>query len=163
VANQKKKPTAKAKKKVKKSAAKKPSVKKAPVKKSVAKKPVAKKVVVKTKRPDGLPEKMLAAALKVLDERKAEEIVVVSLTGRSSIADYMILASGRAGRQIAAIADHLREAFSKLGIRGVRVEGQSDAVWVLVDAGDIIIHLFLPEVRKYYDLDSLWSKKASKK
>ncbi len=106
---------------------------------------------------------MLAAALRVLDERQADEIVSVSLAGRSALADYMILASGRAGRQIVALADHLREAFFKLGARSVNVEGQEDANWVLVDAGDVIVHLFLPEVRKYYDLDSLWRRKPAKK
>jgi len=114
-------------------------------------------------REKGLPEQMLAAALKVLDERKAEQIVTVELTGRSSIADYMIIASGKVGRQIVALADHLREAFFKLGVRSVRVEGKEDANWVLVDAGDIIVHLFLPDVRKYYDLDAIWKKKAPKK
>ena len=106
---------------------------------------------------------MLAVALKVLDEKQADQIVTVPLAGRSALADYMIIASGRAGRQVAAIADHLREAFFKIGVRSVRIEGQQDANWVLVDAGDIVIHLFLPEVRRYYDLDALWGKKASRR
>ncbi|MFA4994403.1 MAG: ribosome silencing factor [Bdellovibrionales bacterium] len=110
----------------------------------------------------GFPEEMLAAALKVLDERQADQIVTVPLAGRSALADYMIIASGRAGRQVTAIADHLREAFFKLGARSVRIEGQQDANWVLVDGGDVIIHLFLPEVRKYYDLDTLWTKRRAK-
>jgi ribosome silencing factor RsfS/YbeB/iojap len=105
----------------------------------------------------GIPEQMRDAALKVLDERQAEDIVTVSLAGRSSVADYMIIASGRAGRQVAAIADYLREAFYKLGCKQVRIEGLGEANWVLIDAGDVIVHLFRPEVRTYYDLDSIWN------
>jgi ribosome-associated protein len=138
--------------------------KKITIKKKAVKKPAAKKAVFKiSAKPKGFPEEMLAAALKVLDEKQADQIVTVPLAGRSALADYMIIASGRAGRQIVALADHLREAFFKLGVRSVRIEGQQDANWVLVDAGDIIIHLFLPEVRKYYDLDTLWTKRAPKK
>jgi ribosome-associated protein len=169
VAPVKKKPALKTKKtfkaKAKKIVTKKPVVRKAAIKKPAAKKTVASKAAAKIKtapEPKGLPEQMLAAALKVLDERQAEEIVTVPLAGRSSLADYMIIATGRAGRQTAAIADHLREAFFKLGVRQVRIEGQGDANWVLVDAGDIVIHLFLPEVRRFYDLDSLWSGKSRK-
>ena len=148
-----------------KSSAKKPAAKKAiakiTVKKPVVKKSAPKKTVATKplQKPGGLPEQLLAAALKVLDERQAEEIVSVPLAGRSSIADYLIIASGRAGRQVVAIADHLREAFFKLGVKQVRVEGQAEANWVLVDAGDVIIHLFRPEVRRYYDLDGIWKNK----
>jgi ribosome-associated protein len=155
VASVKKKPA----KKIKEGAVKKMTAKKAPAKKKVSAKTVT-KIVPKAK---GLPEQMLAAALKVLDERQAEEIVSVSLAGRSSLADYMIIASGRAGRQIAAIAEYLREVFFKLGVRIVHVEGQADANWVLVDAGDVVVHLFRPDVRRYYDLDSLWARRPSKK
>ena len=108
---------------------------------------------------DGFPEQMRDAVLKVLDERQAEDVVTVPLAGRSSLADYVIIASGRAGRQVAAMADYLREAFSKMGVRQIRVEGLSEANWVLVDAGDVIVHLFRPEVRSYYDVDSIWAAK----
>jgi len=97
------------------------------------------------------------AALKVLDERQAEEVFTVALEGRSSIADYLIVASGRGARQIGAIAHYLREAFEKLGAERVRVEGMNDANWVLVDAGDVIVHLFRPEVRRYYNIESIWN------
>ena len=170
----------------KKRTAKKPVAKKLVVKKAVAGKPAIKKTAPKKTAPlkvvspkaatpkaaapkattpqivhtgpKGIPEQLLDAALKVLDERQAEDIVTVRLAGRSTIADYMIIASGRAARQVAAIADHLREAFFKLGIKQVRIEGQQEANWVLVDAGDVIIHLFRPEVRSYYDLDAIWKK-----
>jgi len=154
---------------VKKVAAKKVGVKKPVVaKKTVAKKVVTAKLVAKkpatkkTSGPLGMPEQLRDAALKILDERQAEEIVCITLTGRSSVADYLIIASGRAGRQVAAISDYLREAFMKLGVRQVRIEGQGEANWVLVDGGDVIVHLFRPEVRSYYDLDAIWNGKPAK-
>ena len=152
MASVKKKPSVK--KTVKKVEAKKPIT----AKKAVAKKAAVKKAMSKT--PLGLPEQMRDAALKVLDERQAEEIVTVPLIGRSSVADYLIIASGRAGKQVTAIAGYLREAFFKLGVRQVRVEGMGEANWVLVDAGDVVIHLFRPEVRRYYDLDKMWKDKG---
>ena len=147
----------------KKVIAKKKLIKKAPVKKSVAKsvaKPVAKVAAPVNRRPAGLPEQLRDAALKILDERQAEEIITFDLAGRSSVADYLIVASGRAGRQLAAIAQYLSEAFSKLGVQRTRVEGLQDANWVLIDGGDVIVHLFLPEVRGFYNLEGIWSRKA---
>ncbi|HEU0117273.1 MAG TPA: ribosome silencing factor [Alphaproteobacteria bacterium] len=138
--------------------AKKP-VKKIAAKKSVAK--PAKKVAKKSaeaKRPRGLPEQLRDAALKVLDERQAEEIFKVDLAGKSSMADYLIIASGRNSRQLSAIAHYLREEFAKLGVHPVRVEGASEGNWVLIDAGDVVVHLFRPEVRSYYNLENIWSK-----
>ncbi|MBV8060650.1 MAG: ribosome silencing factor [Alphaproteobacteria bacterium] len=143
----------------KKVIAKKPAAKKVTAKKPVAPKPAAPTPVIK--KPAGLPEQLLSAALKVLDERQAEEIVTVDLTGRSTMADYVVIASGRASRQIGAIAHYLAQAFALLGVRNTRVEGASEGNWVLVDAGDIIIHLFRPEVRAYYDLEQLWTKKGN--
>lgn len=96
--------------------------------------------------------------MKILRERQAEEIVSVNLAGRSSMADYLIIASGRASRQIAAIADHLRKAFEELGVRRIRIEGLPQGNWVLVDAGDIVVHLFRPEVRRFYAFDEIWDK-----
>lgn len=111
---------------------------------------------VRVKRPPGMSEQILKAALQVLDERQAEEVFTIDLAGKSSMADYLIIASGRASRQLSAIAHYLREAFEKLGLKNIRVEGLSDTNWVLVDAGDVIIHLFRPEVRSYYNLESIW-------
>jgi ribosome-associated protein len=155
----------------KKAAAKKTAVKKVggkkagAVKKAVAApKTTVRKVAAKVSAkvpagPFGIPEQLRDAALKVLSERQAEDIVTVSLAGRSSVADYMIIASGRAGRQVVAISDYLREAFMKLGVKQVRIEGLGEANWVLVDGGDVIVHLFRPEVRSYYDLDAIWNGK----
>ncbi len=153
MASVKKKPSAKAK-----------TIKKKPAaKKTCAKKTCAKKSAPKKTKSRGIPEQLLDAALKVLDERQAQEVVAIPLAGRSSIADYMIIASGKTGRQVAALAEHLNEAFTKAGAGFVLVEGRENANWVLVDAGDIIVHLFQPDVRRYYDLDALWDKKAAKR
>lgn len=108
-----------------------------------------------------MPERVRDTALQILNERQADQIFTVDLTGKSSMADYLIIASGRAARQLSAIAHYLREGFEKLGLRNIRVEGLSDANWVLVDAGDVIIHLFRPEVREYYNLESIWGDKKS--
>jgi len=141
-----------------KAARKSPVKKKAAVKKPAAKKPVAKKLAPEAKPIGGLPGQLYAAAIKILKDRQAEEIVTVNLAGRSAMADYLIIASGRASRQIVAIADYLRTAFQELGVRQVRVEGLPQGNWVLVDAGDIVVHLFRPDVRRYYGLDKIWGK-----
>lgn len=153
----------KAKKKTKKPIAAKGSAKKTVSRKSAVKKTkTVKKPSPKRQRtpkgPAGLPEQLRAAALKVLDDRQAEDITAINLVGKTSMADYLIIASGRAARQIAAMAHYLRETFEKLGATRVRVEGLPEANWVLVDAGDVVVHLFRPEVRRYYDLDSIWKK-----
>ncbi len=152
-----------AKKVISKKTLPKPVAKKVPAKKPVVKavaKPAVKGITLPPTRlkkgPSGLPEQLLDAALKVLDERQAEDIFIADLAGKSSMADYLIVASGRAARQITAIAHYLREAFEKLGVKQMRIEGMHDANWVLVDAGDVIIHLFRPEVRRYYDLERMW-------
>ena len=149
---------------------KKPATKKAAVKKpSPAKtktKPIAKtatKLVTAkaaTKAASGVPEMMRDAALTVLNDKKGDDIVSITLIGRSSIADYLLIASGTNARQVAAMAGYLRDAFYKAGAKKVRVEGLTEANWVLVDAGDVIVHLFRPEVRKYYDLDAIWNGRS---
>ncbi len=93
-----------------------------------------------------------------LDDDKAENIVTLDLAGKTSIADYMVVANGRSARQVGAIADHLVERL-KDGVPGiaVRVEGMPQNDWVLIDAGDIIIHIFRPEIRAFYNLEKIWS------
>jgi len=153
-------------KSVKKTSAKKPISKtkgckttsRSPVKKGAAIKSVAKKPA--GSRRVGLPEKMLAAALKVLKDRQGEDILSIDLKGRSTLADYAVVASGRSGRQLAALADHLCAAFAVFGGKSPRVEGLPQADWVLVDAGDIIVHLFKPDVRAYYRIEDIWSAKS---
>ena len=93
-----------------------------------------------------------------LDDDKAEKIVTIDLAGKTSIADYMVVASGRSVRQVRAIADHLVERL-KQEIPGVavRVEGMPQNDWVLIDAGDIIVHIFRPEIRVFYNLEKIRS------
>ncbi len=91
-----------------------------------------------------------------LEDDKAEDLVTIDLAGKSSIADYMIIASGRSQRQVGAMAEHLREKLKAEGFGSVPVEGARRCDWVLIDAGDIIVHLFRPEVRSFYNLEKMW-------
>ena len=92
----------------------------------------------------------------MLDDGKAEEIVVVNLAGKTSIADYMVIASGRSSRQVGALADQITSKLKDNGHGRVPVEGKSQGDWVLLDVGDVIVHLFRPEVRTYYNLEKMW-------
>lgn len=92
-----------------------------------------------------------------LDDDQAVELVSIPLAGKSSIADHMIVASGRSTRQVAAMAGHLAERIKKEFGRPVQIEGLPHADWVLIDAGDVIVHLFRPEVREFYNLERMWS------
>ena len=103
-----------------------------------------------------LPKQLSELAVKSLDDDKAEDIVVIDLAGKTSIADYMVVASGRSSRQVGAMAEHLREKLKLAGAPAVEVEGLAQADWVLIDAGDVIIHLFRPEVRTFYNLEKMW-------
>ena len=95
-------------------------------------------------------------AEEALDSGKAINIISIPLSGKSSIADYMIVASGTSARHVSALADQLNEKIKKAGYRIFSIQGQSDSNWVLVDAGDVIIHLFRPEVREFYNLEKMW-------
>ncbi len=92
-----------------------------------------------------------------LDEDQAQELVSIPLAGKSSIADHMIVASGRSTRQVAAMAGKLAERIKREAGQPVRIEGLPHADWVLIDAGDVIVHLFRPEVREFYNLERMWS------
>lgn len=91
-----------------------------------------------------------------LDDAKAEGIVTIDIREKSSLGDYMIIASGRTDRHVGAIADQLREKIKDAGYARVRMEGQPQCDWVLVDAGDVIIHVLRPEVREFYNLEKMW-------
>ena len=91
-----------------------------------------------------------------LDDDKAEGAVVIDLAGKTSIADYMVIASGRGQRHVGAIAEHLLARLKPTGVGSGRAEGMPQCDWVLIDAGDVIIHLFRPEVRAYYNLEKMW-------
>jgi ribosome-associated protein len=92
-----------------------------------------------------------------LDDDKAEDIVVIDMSGRSALADAIVVASGRSSRHVASIAEHLARRLKEAGYGTRPVNGAQQGDWVLVDAGDIIVHVFRPEVRDYYDLESMWS------
>jgi ribosome-associated protein len=91
-----------------------------------------------------------------LDDDQAQDVVSIPLEGKSSIADYMVIASGRSTRQVAAIATKLAERLKAAGFGTPRIEGLPAADWVLIDAGDVVVHLFRPEVRSFYNLERMW-------
>ncbi|MEA4839065.1 MAG: ribosome silencing factor [Rhodospirillaceae bacterium] len=101
------------------------------------------------------PETLAAIVVEMLDADKAEDVIVIDLRGRSLIADHLVIASGRSQRQIVAMAEHLQEKLKGEGLR-VSAEGVAAGDWVLLDAGDIIVHLFRPEVRAFYALERMW-------
>ncbi len=100
---------------------------------------------------------VLSLMLETLDDAKAEDIVSIPLAGKSSIADQMIVASGRSHTHVGAIADRLLKALKKEGHGNQRVEGMPHCDWVLIDTGDVIVHIFRPEVRAFYNLEKMWS------
>ncbi len=99
---------------------------------------------------------LLALVLQSLDDDQAQDVVTIPLDGKSSIADHMIVASGRSTRQVAAIASKLAERIKASGESPPSIEGLPAADWVLVDAGDVVVHLFRPEVRSFYNLERMW-------
>ena len=101
-------------------------------------------------------ERLLEIVLTSLEDDKAEEIVKIDLKGKSQMADYMVVASGRSSRQVAAIADHLTDTLKQDYGRSARVEGKETGDWVLIDTGDVIVHVFRPEVREFYQLEKMW-------
>ncbi|TKT82993.1 ribosome silencing factor [Aquamicrobium sp. LC103] len=98
----------------------------------------------------------LETVLASLDDSKAENIVSIDIQGKSSLGDYMVVASGRSHRHVAAVADHLIKALKDAGLGFPRVEGLSNADWVLIDSGDVIVHVFRPEVREFYNIEKMW-------
>jgi ribosome-associated protein len=111
-------------------------------------------VAVSKRRPDA--DETLSTILHRLDDMKAEETITIDLRGKSSLADYMIVTSGRANRHVGAIAENVVKDLSDTGIKGVHVEGLPNCDWVLIDSGDVIVHVFRPEVRAFYNLEKMW-------
>ena len=102
-------------------------------------------------------EALQAMILARLEDDKAEEVVAIDLAGKSPLADAVVVASGRSQRHVAAMADHLLRAFKDAGLGARPVEGLPNADWVLIDGGDVIVHLFRPEVRAFYQIEKIWS------
>jgi len=102
--------------------------------------------------------RVLELVMESLDDSKAEDIVSINIQGKSAMADYMVIASGRSHRHVGAVADHLLRALKEAGHGTAKVEGLSAADWVLIDAGDVIVHVFRPEVRDFYALEKMWQE-----
>ncbi len=101
-------------------------------------------------------EELLEHILTSLEDDKAEEIVKIDLRGKSEMADYMVIASGRSSRQVAAISEHLVDTLKQDHGRLSKIEGKDAGDWVLIDTGDVIVHVFRPEVREFYQLEKMW-------
>ncbi|MEM8551342.1 MAG: ribosome silencing factor [Pseudomonadota bacterium] len=107
------------------------------------------------------PADQLAVVLDSLEGSKAEDIVAIDVTGKTPLADHMVVASGRSHRHVGAVADHLLRNLKNAGVKRVNVEGINACDWVLIDAGDVIIHVFRPEVRTFYNLEKMWQVDSS--
>ncbi len=127
--------------------------------KTIAKRSTPK--AAKPAKPARVPKpNLLNTIVAQLDDAKAEAVITISLDGKSAIADTMVVASGRSNRHVSAIAGQLVEKLKAAGHGNLRVEGLPQCDWVLVDAGDVIVHVFRPEVRSFYNLEKLWSEHA---
>lgn len=102
------------------------------------------------------PEELLILIRNVLEDHKAEDLVVIDLANKSTIGDYMMIATGQSSRQVISMADQLIRRLKAAGLTGIKPEGIRLGDWVLIDAGDIIVHLFRPEVREFYGLQKMW-------
>lgn len=93
----------------------------------------------------------------MLDENSAQDVVEIDIRGKSSIADYLLVASGRSNRHVSALADYVQRGLKERGLKDLGIEGKDASDWVLIDAGDVILHVFRPEVRVFYNLEKIWS------
>ena len=103
------------------------------------------------------PNRLLNVVLDTLEDAKAEDVACIEIKGKTSIGDQMVVASGRSQRHVGAVADHLIRTLKDEGFGRARVEGLPHCDWVLIDAGDVIVHIFRPEVREFYNLEKMWS------
>lgn len=101
-------------------------------------------------------DEVLSTVLSCLEDSKAENIVTINIQGKSALGDYMVVASGRSHRHVGAIADHLLRDLKTAGYGTSKVEGLPNCDWVLIDTGDVIVHLFRPEVREFYGIEKMW-------
>ena len=120
----------------------------------------ARKTSTKAAALKALPDadKTLNLILSRLDDMKAEETVTIDLRGKSAFSDYMIVTSGRVNRHVGAIAENVAKSLKENGIKKLHIEGLPNCDWVLIDSGDVIVHVFRPEVREFYNLERLWTQ-----
>ena len=121
----------------------------------------SRRVTISTNKKQPSANEIRDLVLQSLDDDKGLDITQIPLEGKSSIADYMIIASGSSGRQIAAMCDHLEEKLKKAGAEIFGREGKNQGDWIVIDALDVVVHLFRPEVREFYSLEKMWSKDAA--
>jgi ribosome-associated protein len=108
-------------------------------------------------QPAPTPERsMIDVILESLDDAKAEETIAIDITGKSSLSDHMVVTSGRSHRHVGAVADQVAKALREAGYGKPRIEGLPHCDWVLVDSGDVIVHIFRPEVREFYNIEKMW-------
>lgn len=118
--------------------------------------PVARSVPMTAAPTDAASDPLLQRILASLDDDKAEDVVCIDLKGRSDVADYMVICSGRSSRQVGAIAQKLVDRLKADLGRASKIEGKDQGDWVLIDAGDVVVHVFRPEVREFYQLEKMW-------
>jgi ribosome-associated protein len=112
----------------------------------------------KTATPAAAPEpQMIDVVLQSLEDAKAEQTVAIDITGKSSLSDHMVVTSGRSHRHVGAVADQVAKALREHGFGKPRIEGLPHCDWVLVDGGDVIVHIFRPEVREFYNIEKMWA------
>ncbi|AUC94114.1 MULTISPECIES: ribosome silencing factor [Bradyrhizobium] len=107
-------------------------------------------------KPDA--NKTLSLILSRLEDMKAEETVTIDLRGKSAYSDYMVITTGRVNRHVGAIADNVTKGLKENGVKSIHVEGLTNCDWVLIDSGDVVVHVFRPEVREFYNLERLWTQ-----
>ena len=128
---------------------------------AIAKLQLRRYTITKDNRLQLTPEQVKDLVLQSLDEHKGIDIVSISLDGKSSIADFMVIASGSSSRQVAALAEHLEVKLKRAGVPILGKEGLAQADWVLLDTAEVIVHLFRPEVRDFYSLERMWDTVTS--
>lgn len=128
--------------------------------KNTGKRPQAQSPMEKTKGPALIDGSLHHMVLTSLDDDLAQNIVSINLDGKSALADHMVVATGRSQRHVSALADHLLRKLKESGQKNIRTEGQSTGDWVLVDAGDVVVHIFREEVREFYGLEKMWATDA---
>lgn len=102
-------------------------------------------------------EQLIEVVKNALDDMKAKDVTIIDVRGRSTVTDYMIIASGTSRRHVVATADHVTDECKKAGTRPIGVEGQESGDWILVDVGDVVVHVMMPDARGFYELERLWA------